>query len=252
MTHDEMENFLRKQRTPFQLEELSDKLVVLGTRQHGSVGHGQAGSEDVREAKKLITSLNKAFPSYKWDVSVEEEWVSIEGRYSAKGGIGNLSASELFRLIKRNYPSTTLGGEAGIRSNAPEITIEGVTFKFTPVTWQGPYWRVEVRDGYANFAAKTKKDLFEGLDRLLRKLRKAHVQVAQRYLKSYLGYKVQMLDPDFKNKVVWQGKASELLRDNDYDQALEEVLEDLSRKRRGETVRAGGGAGAAWLLKKVS
>ena len=72
-----------KTNSYFDIEYLSDEGVVESyTREHGSVGDGEASEKDVREAHKLVKLIKEKFPKVATEVEEVDEWVHLTIHYN--------------------------------------------------------------------------------------------------------------------------------------------------------------------------
>lgn len=65
-----------------------------------------------------------------------------------------------------------------------------------------------------------------------------------------LNFKVELIDAD-TGEVEWTGSAEDMASENDWDDEVMWALGELRKKSKGATVNTGGGAFAAWVIKKL-
>lgn len=162
LSYSDIQNFLRKERTSFLLDDVEGDLIRLSSREGGSVGYGRAGKETVKQGKDLVQKLRRAFSDYKWELDVVDEWVLIEGRYSPKGSIAHLSDRELFKVFKSKYRDAKRLNSYGLL-----VSLRGVEFRFSKSTYGGITWQVEA--GYSAASVATEDDLFDFISKVLKK-----------------------------------------------------------------------------------
>jgi hypothetical protein len=75
-----IKSFIEKQRTWFDIEEVSDGFILLSTREHGDVGSGRPGKEDQKEGIRLGKLIKQKFKTVDIDLDGFDEWVHLEIR----------------------------------------------------------------------------------------------------------------------------------------------------------------------------
>jgi hypothetical protein len=74
----EVELFVSKQKTWFQIDNSTPKYLDYNTRRHGNVGEEQPGKEDIREANRLKKLLLKKFgKALKIQIDVVDEFTEL-------------------------------------------------------------------------------------------------------------------------------------------------------------------------------
>jgi hypothetical protein len=74
----EVELFVSKQKTWFQVDNSTPKYLDYNTRRHGNVGEEQPGKEDIREANRLKKLLLKKFgKALKVTIDVVDEFTEL-------------------------------------------------------------------------------------------------------------------------------------------------------------------------------
>lgn len=74
----EVELFVSKQKTWFQIDNSTPKYLDYNTRRHGDVGSEQPGKEDIREANRLKKLLLKKFgKALKVQIDVVDEFTEL-------------------------------------------------------------------------------------------------------------------------------------------------------------------------------
>jgi hypothetical protein len=71
-------NFIKDNKSYFDIEEQSDDFIQLTTRENGSVGDEEYGIEDIEEAKSIVKKIKEKYPKTKVSIYTVDEFVYLE------------------------------------------------------------------------------------------------------------------------------------------------------------------------------
>jgi len=74
-------DFVKENRGYFQIDEETDDMIHLNTREHGSIGDEQYGQEDVDFARYIIKKVREKYPKTKARLYDIDEWIDLELTY---------------------------------------------------------------------------------------------------------------------------------------------------------------------------
>ena len=72
-----IKNFMKRQRTWFEIDGDEDDFLSYITRENGDVGEERPGRADIMEARRLKNLLGEEFPDFRVEVEVVDEWTEV-------------------------------------------------------------------------------------------------------------------------------------------------------------------------------
>ena len=79
LTTRDIEKWLKRQRTWFDIDDVNRKSIMLSTRENGDVGDEEPGRADIQEAKRLWKIIKDEFgDAVKGSLEVVDEWVHLD------------------------------------------------------------------------------------------------------------------------------------------------------------------------------